>query len=262
MKAWHKLACVFLSLSGASASAQERQNIVANPNAYPFDRSKLLAFNPIEKCDSPNQSPNCVAKTVAGCFLPGARHADCVRVGFDIPDIPPEKDQRFDESRPAFDIGGEPWKRSWKELSAKEYYIFTATLRPMAVRTVGAERFTASPPLDPELMGTHEVILFQGTIHSLAVITSTSIFMKETRKGWQAVSYSSDFIRYIKDENTPGDAECSTPICKYYAKGVAPADVPIDIHYPSAGMPPVFLPDQDLLCAETNTGSPFCEFDN
>lgn len=226
---------------------------------YPFNRSELLPLNPNARCVSPNQSPDCVARTVTACQLPGARRSDCLKVGFDVPDQPPVTSERDSYTS---DIGAEPWRKSWLYL-AGGWYDEICNVRSMAVRTVGPDRFSATPPLPPELVGTHEILVFRAACPPLEAIFVQSIFLRETTQGWQAVSLTTNVLQDDPRHPVPENffSKCNDPLCSYRANGLAKPEVPLESDYPSRGMGPVFTKDGDFQCAVKWRDTPLCKPD-
>jgi hypothetical protein len=273
------LAAVVLIIYVGTAYTAVAQSIT---NAkYPYDNKTLLTFDAREVCKSPTQSPNCLAKLAVICTRAGAIGAECALIGF------PMKD-RESEVRP---LGPQSWKKKWSEVRYTERTNICA-MGPMLVRPVGPERFEANPPLPPERIGTHEIIIFAGLCDPLNQIFGYSIFMKETEKGWQATSYKISLLQNEQTDMPPEMAkynyradpgveeecegygcraifkkdfqpqlsvsECEGRLCAYVARGIRAPEVPIQENYVPFVAPPVFMPGVELQCAYLEFGTKFC----
>jgi hypothetical protein len=242
---------------------------------YPYDNKALLPFNFREVCKSPTQSPNCLAKLAINCTRGGASGAECALIGFPMNDREPA---------PRYPLGPKAWTKEWSDVRNLADTDF-CSMSPMLLRTVGPDRFTAQPPLPPELIGTHEMIIFAGRCRPLEIAAGYSIFMKQTAKGWQATSYKVSLLLngregpltpeqqkynyradpgYEEECETYGcgaiyksefgkpltAAECVGRLCAYVARGIRAPDVPIKKDYVPFHAAPVFMPGGiELQCA-------------
>jgi hypothetical protein len=239
MRILRTLVIPILGLTSSFLSMGEARSV----EPFRFVQSELLAFDPDEACLSPNQSPICAARLFAACFIPGSTQENCRLIGLEVPTTPPPG--------PAFDFGPEPWRKNLNLFTAWVGDFEICSFRPMLVRPVGPDRFEADPPLDPSLIGTHEVVLYYGNCpYGPEVILWRSVFLRETDQGWMAASWQWGLLQ--DDDDVPVQFDfnaCDDVMCRYRAAGIAAPSIPIRANYVPFATAPVFLPDRIVQCA-------------